>query len=69
MTTATQDGWDWPNGAQDERWPVARPLPPGAEFVCTLKAGTRIAQFGGYLVAVHPDDPPMLITSEGLRPL
>lgn len=39
----TQDGWDWPNGVQDERWPVEKdrpvpvPVPPPPQL--TMRAG------------------------------
>lgn len=36
---ATQDGWDWPNGCTDERWPVPEEWRgPATEYWRAMKA-------------------------------
>lgn len=47
----TQDGYDWPNGVQDERWPAATAQPKAPYFREQLaQEASRLAQ----LSAVAP---------------
>lgn len=59
----TQDGWDWPNGCTDERWPAeggAFPLAPTHRPMCfhgallfdsgSLEIEGEIAELRGYLL-------------------
>ena len=32
-----------------------------AQFICTVKAGSRITSYKGLVVVIHPDDPPKYI--------
>jgi hypothetical protein len=33
----SQDGWDWPNGVQDERWPASQAEPRAPYFAEQLQ--------------------------------
>lgn len=49
--------------------PGVKQLPPDSIYVGTVRAGTQFAQLpNGNLIAVHPEERPLLITAEGLKP-
>lgn len=38
---------------------------PGMKFLGELKEGTKLCIYNHNFITLHPDEPPMIITSEG----
>jgi len=45
----------------EQHWPKR----DGSRVICELRAGTRITKYNGWIIAVHPEEKPLIIHQDG----